>query len=203
MLFTDDYKVPLKEAQTSLREKGSRFLAFAYLIDSESQVKAALESLRRLYPDASHHCYAYVIGSGNEAQRANDDGEPSNSAGKPILRAILSAQLTNVLVVVVRYFGGTLLGIPGLIHAYGNVAKDVLELAGFQHKVREVEFRVAVQFAHEQELHRQLSKFDGRLVRSHYNDSGLVADIRVKNSLSSAFESSIRQHYQLELVLPT
>jgi len=202
MLFSDDYRVPLNEAQSSLREKGSRFLSFVYPVESEIEVKERLDNLRKLYPDASHHCYAYVIGIGSEAQRANDDGEPANSAGRPILRAILSAQITNVLVVVVRYFGGTLLGIPGLIQAYGTSAKVALDLAGFKLKLREIEFRVSVDFANEQELHKIASKYNAKIVESLYTDSGLTARIRVKNSMASAFETGISQHYQLTLISP-
>jgi uncharacterized YigZ family protein len=200
MLFSDEYLVVAKSAETSLRERGSRFLAYTYPVETEMEVKALLEQLKAKYPDATHHCYAYVIGAGSEAQRANDDGEPANSAGKPILRAILSAQLTNVLVVVVRYFGGTLLGIPGLINAYGLAAKQVLEVAGAMQRVREVSFRVSVDFANEQELHRLVSKFNGKIEALDYNNQGLIAKISIKNSLSTGFESAVFQHYQLDFM---
>ena len=123
------------EKEFNLREKGSKFYAFSYRVRNEEEVKSKIQYLKSKYPDASHHCYAFVIGQGQEAQRANDDGEPSNSAGRPILRAMLSMEFTNVLVVVVRYFGGTLLGIPGLIQAYGDAAKGVLVLSGKSEKI--------------------------------------------------------------------
>jgi len=201
MLFSDEYKILASPAESSLREKGSRFLAYAFPVVNENEVKLHLDKLRNHFPDASHHCYAYVIGQGSEAQRANDDGEPSNSAGKPILRAITSAQLTNALVVVVRYFGGTLLGIPGLINAYGLAAKQVLDLATVETRIREVFFTVEVAFAHEQELHRLVSKFGACMDKMKYNEQGLIASVRVKNSLSSGFESAVAQHYQLQLIL--
>ena len=200
MLFSDEYKVLASPAESSLREKCSRFLAYAFPVMNETEVKLHLDKLRNQYPDASHHCYAYIIGQGSEAQRANDDGEPSNSAGKPILRAISSAQLTNALVVVVRYFGGTLLGIPGLINAYGLAAKQVLEVAAVETRIRELFFTVEVAFAHEQELHRLVSKFDASMDKMTYNDHGLIATVRVKNSLSSGFESAVAQHYQLQII---
>jgi len=200
MLFSDEYLVIAKKAEASLRERGSKFLAYAYPVESEQEVKAFLEQLKTKYPDATHHCYAYVIGAGSEAQRANDDGEPANSAGKPILRAIVSSQLTNVLVVVVRYFGGTLLGIPGLINAYGMAAKQVLEVAGTIQKVREVQFQVSVDFSNEQELYRLVAKFDGKIDSVEYNEIGLTANISIKNSISSAFESAVNNHYQLHWV---
>ena len=200
MLFSDEYKVLASPAESSLREKGSRFLAYGFPVMNETEVKLHLDKLRNQYPDASHHCYAYIIGQGSEAQRANDDGEPSNSAGKPILRAISSAQLTNALVVVVRYFGGTLLGIPGLINAYGLAAKQVLEVAAVETRIRELFFTVEVAFAQEQELHRLVSKFDASMDKMTYNDHGLIATVRVKNSLSSGFESAVAQHYQLQII---
>ena len=121
-LFSDTYYEVERDAEFVLRERGSKFYAYVYPVRSEAEIKAKLEGLKRLYPDATHHCYAWVMGARGEAQRANDDGEPGNSAGRPILRAVISVGLTNVLVVVVRYFGGTLLGIPGLIESYGGAA---------------------------------------------------------------------------------
>ena len=121
-LFSDVYYEVERDAEFVLRERGSKFYAYVYGVRSEAEVKEKLEVLKREYPNATHHCYAWVMGARGEAQRANDDGEPGNSAGRPILRAVISAGLTNVLVVVVRYFGGTMLGIPGLIDAYGGSA---------------------------------------------------------------------------------
>ncbi|RYZ50486.1 MAG: YigZ family protein [Sphingobacteriales bacterium] len=108
------------------RDRGSKFLAFAYPVTDASEVKARLQELKKLHPKAVHHCYAYRLGTDGTAFRANDDGEPSGSAGRPILGQIDSAGLTDVLVVVVRYFGGTLLGVPGLINAYKTVTAEAL-----------------------------------------------------------------------------
>src|SRR5262245_12954892 len=127
MLFSDSYTEIISDGKANMRERGSKFFAFSFPVKNEDEVKSRLRELRELYPDATHHCYAFVLNPDQSAQRANDDGEPSNSAGKPILRIIISAGLTNTLVVVVRYFGGTQLGIPGLIQAYGDSAKLALE----------------------------------------------------------------------------
>jgi len=110
----------------SFRDKGSRFLAFAFPVVDVQEVQASLDTLRKEYYDARHHCYAYRMGTEGEIWRANDDGEPGGSAGKPIHGQMLSLDVTNVLVVVVRYFGGTKLGIPGLINAYRTAARDAL-----------------------------------------------------------------------------
>jgi len=106
-LFSDVYYEVERDAEFVLRERGSKFFAFVYGVKSDQDIKEKLEGLKRQYPDATHHCYAWVMGARGEAQRANDDREPTNSAGRPILRAVISAGVTNVLVVVVRYFGGT------------------------------------------------------------------------------------------------
>jgi len=129
MLFTDEYKTIVTPAQGSFRDKGSRFLAFAFPVCSEKEVKQQLETLRKQYYDATHHCYAYVLGFGKSAYRVNDDGEPSGTAGRPIYGQILSADLTNVLIVIIRYYGGTNLGVPGLIHAYKTAAAESLAKA--------------------------------------------------------------------------
>jgi uncharacterized YigZ family protein len=109
------------------RDRGSKFLAYSYAVFSAADVKEKLQALKKEHPKAVHHCYAYRIGTDGTQYRANDDGEPSGSAGKPILGQIDSMGLTNVLVVVVRYFGGTLLGVPGLINAYKVATAQALE----------------------------------------------------------------------------
>ena len=111
------------------RDRGSKFLAYAYPISSPADVKEKIEALKKEHPKAVHFCYAYRTGTDGTQYRANDDGEPAGSAGKPILGQIDSLELTNVLVVVVRYFGGTLLGVPGLINAYKTVTTEALEAA--------------------------------------------------------------------------
>ena len=108
------------------KAKGSKFLAFACPVSSEEEVKEKVDFLRKKYFDARHHCYAYRLGVNGERYRANDDGEPSNSAGKPILGQLVARNLTNVLVVVVRYFGGVLLGVGGLVQAYKQATADAL-----------------------------------------------------------------------------
>ena len=104
-------------------------MAFAHRVEDEDQIMHILEHLRKDYRDARHHCYAYKLGTTEDVWRANDDGEPSGTAGKPILGQIHSFDLTNVLIVVIRYFGGTLLGVGGLINAYREAAKDALSAA--------------------------------------------------------------------------
>lgn len=123
------YQTISGESTGEFRDRGSRFLGYAFPVTSPDDVKKHLQSLKKAHPKAVHHCYAYRIGTDGLQYRANDDGEPSGSAGRPILGQIDSAELTNVLVVVVRYFGGTLLGVPGLINAYKTTTTEALAKA--------------------------------------------------------------------------
>ncbi len=127
-LEKDTYKTILKHSKEVLfKEKGSKFFGFAFPISSEDDVKEHLDALKKLHHSARHWCYAWQLGKSYEHYRANDDGEPSNSAGMPIYGQLQSFDLTNVLVVVVRYFGGTKLGVGGLIQAYKTTAQMALE----------------------------------------------------------------------------
>ena len=128
MLFNDTFLTIEKPAEAIFRDKGSKFLAFAYPIKSENDSKGILLKLKAEHPKANHHCWAMRIGTDRSVFRINDDGEPSGTAGRPILNTLLSKDLTNVVIVVVRYFGGTLLGVPGLINAYKTATDDVLKL---------------------------------------------------------------------------
>ena len=129
MTDSDIYKTIGQKSRGVYKEKGSKFLAFAYPVFTEEEIKEHLAELRKEYYDARHHCYAWKLGLDGNRYRANDDGEPSGTAGKPIYGQLLSHELTNILIVVVRYFGGTKLGTSGLIHAYKTAAKDAIENA--------------------------------------------------------------------------
>ena len=125
----DSYLTIAAPAEASSRERSSKFLAYAYPVQQEEQIREILDGLRKKYYDATHHCYAWRLGPGGAAFRANDDGEPSGTAGKPILGQLLSNNLTDCLIVVVRYFGGTKLGVPGLIAAYRESAAEAIAAA--------------------------------------------------------------------------
>ena len=124
--FKDSYLTIAEPAEAIYKERSSKFLTYAYPVENEEEIKELLDALRKEYYDATHHCYAYRLGPQGETFRANDDGEPSGTAGKPILGQLLSADLTNCLVVVVRYFGGTKLGVSGLIQAYKESTAEVI-----------------------------------------------------------------------------
>ncbi|MBO5672245.1 MAG: YigZ family protein [Alistipes sp.] len=125
-MAADSYKTIARPAETTYRQLSSKFLTYAYPVETEEEIKEYLDALRKRWFDATHHCYAWRLGPHGEQFRANDDGEPSSTAGKPILGQLLSNEITNCLVVVVRYFGGTKLGVPGLIAAYKESTAQVL-----------------------------------------------------------------------------
>ena len=125
--MTGKYKTIEKGGEGLYKEKGSKFIAKSFHVENEEEIKNILSEIKNEYHDARHHCYAWRINPLNEKTRSNDDGEPSGSAGKPILNQILSFELFNVFVVVIRYFGGTKLGVSGLFNAYRTAAKEALE----------------------------------------------------------------------------
>ncbi len=127
MLFTDTYLTIRKTSESTFRDRASRFIGLAIPVTTEAEMKQELERVRKKYFDATHHCYAFRLGFDKSAFRFSDDGEPSGTAGRPIFGQIQSKDLTNVLLVVVRYYGGTKLGVSGLINAYRTAAKDALE----------------------------------------------------------------------------
>jgi len=145
----DSYRTIDAPASAVFRERSSKFLSFAYPVRDTEQIKDCIDALRKKYYDATHHCYAWRLGPCGEQSRANDDGEPSSTAGKPILGQMLSMDVTDCLVVVVRYFGGTKLGVSGLIEAYRQAAQDVLSRAQVVERtvdsVFEIEFPYQVQ----------------------------------------------------------
>lgn len=148
---TDHYLTLLAPSTGEYKEKGSKFLAYAYNFDHEDSLQEIIGMLRSEHIKARHFCYAYRIGTDNNRFRANDDGEPSGTAGKPILSQIISFGLSNTIVVVVRYFGGTKLGASGLVHAYKEAAREALAIAGTTVKFISDEF--VLRFGYEQMGH--------------------------------------------------
>jgi len=133
--ISDTYRSIAAPAKGIYKELGSKFLAFAYPVETEEAAKAILDEVRKEFFDARHHCYAWRIGLTGEPYRMNDDGEPSSTAGRPIHGQLLSNELSDILVVVVRYFGGTKLGVPGLIRAYKTATQDAIANARIIEKV--------------------------------------------------------------------
>lgn len=152
-----------------IKEKGSKFLSFAHPVRDLEAIKDILEHTRKQYHDARHVCYAYRLGPLGENFRSSDDGEPSGTAGRPILGQLLSVDVTDVLVVVVRYFGGTLLGTGGLIQAYKDAAREALDAAVILEKTVDEEFSVYFDFEHLNAVMRLIKLWEARIVSEEYN----------------------------------
>jgi uncharacterized YigZ family protein len=166
----------LKEPSIGLfKDRGSRFLSFAYPVENLEQVREILGSLRKEYHDARHHCYAYRIGPGDTLYRVNDDGEPTNSAGKPILGQIQAFQLTNILIVVIRYFGGTLLGVGGLIQAYKTAAKEALENGVIIEKHFQTLLEIRFQYPVMNEVLKILKEYKAEITRRDFGEDCMIA----------------------------
>ena len=138
----DLYKTIDKISEGIYKEKGSKFISYAYPVSTEEEIKTIITDIKKQYYDARHHCYAYMLGHERNTFRAVDDGEPSSTAGKPILGQILSKEITNVLIIVVRYFGGTKLGVGGLINAYKSAAADALDNNEIIEKTLDAYFKI-------------------------------------------------------------
>lgn len=147
-----------------LKEKGSKFIGFAFPVNNENELKNALEKIRSEHPKATHHCYAFRMGINGENYRANDDGEPSGSAGLPIYNQLLANEITNALVISVRYYGGTKLGVSGLVKTYKESAKITLEEANIIIKELEAEIEIQFNFNQQNLIFTLLSKFDAKVL---------------------------------------
>ncbi|MBR5784340.1 MAG: YigZ family protein [Bacteroidales bacterium] len=145
-MLDDTYKTIASTSEGIYKEKGSKFLAFAIPVVSEIEIKEHIDKIKKEYYDARHHCYAYILGADKATYRINDDGEPSGTAGRPIHGQLLSKDLTNTLVVVVRYFGGIKLGVSGLITAYKAATKDALDNAVVIEKTSNDVYRIEFEY---------------------------------------------------------
>ncbi len=145
-MFDDTYRTISAPSEGLYKEKGSKFLAFAFPVTTVEEVKAHLDELRKKYFDARHHCYAYILGPSKESYRLNDDGEPSGTGGRPIHGQLLSADLTNTLIVVVRYFGGILLGASGLANAYKAASRDAIANASIKECTIDISYRLHFEY---------------------------------------------------------
>ena len=146
-MFEDSYKTIAKPAEGSYSEKRSKFLAYAFPVQTEQDVKTRLAEIQKKHWDARHHCYAYILGPHKDAYRLNDNGEPSGTAGRPIYGQLLSKDLTNTLVIVVRYFGGIKLGVSGLQNAYKVAAREALDSAVIEERTIQERYRVLFEYS--------------------------------------------------------
>jgi len=197
-MFDDTYHTIAAPAEGQYKEKGSKFLAFAFPVANTDQVKQHLERLRKKYFDARHHCYAYILGPTKEAYRANDDGEPSGTGGRPIHGQLLSADLTDTLIVVVRYFGGILLGASGLANAYKAAARDAISHATIVEKNIDITYRLHFEYPLMNDVMRLLKELGVQPRNQEFNlDCRL--DISVRQSQSVRVYDTLAKLYGLKI----
>lgn len=169
----EDSYLTLADPSTGVfRDRGSKFLAYAWPVRTEAEVQEHLAAVRKLHPKARHFCYAYRIGLDNNNFRANDDGEPSGTAGKPILGQLDSFGVANVFIVVVRYFGGTLLGTSGLINAYRSAAQDALEKAAIVEQLVEDVYRLTFEYALMPDVMTAVKRLDINVLKQDFTEVG-------------------------------
>lgn len=199
---TDTY-LSLKNASEGMyKEKGSKFLAFAYPITTNEQIKEKIDALKKQYYDARHHCYAFVLKpeeGREEAFRANDDGEPAHSAGDPILGQIRSNNLLDVLVVVVRYFGGTKLGVSGLINAYKAAAADAIAHNKIVEKIVKRQVAIQYEYAATNEVMQLIQQYDLDILEQNF-EKNCYAKLSARRSQWSEVKDKLQQTEGVEVL---
>jgi len=193
-MFDDTYKEVKTHTTGIYKEKGSKFIAYAYPVYSEEQVKEKLEEVKKLEHSARHHCYAYVLHADKSAQRVNDDGEPSSTAGKPILGRILSNDLTNILIVVVRYFGGVKLGAPGLIRSYKTATADAISKATIIIKTIKEHYEVRFKYPQMNDVMRLVKEFDLEVVDTDFQTECKLIFAVAKSKTDSTINAFKKNH---------
>lgn len=197
--MNDTYRTISEPAEVVLfKDRNSKFFGYAFPVENENKVKSYLENLKKEHHSAKHWCYAYQIGTSEIMYRANDDGEPNNSAGMPIYGQILSYELTNILIVVVRYFGGTKLGVSGLINAYKTTAQLTLENALIEEKTINAILEVNFEYAHMNTVMRLIKEHQLNIVKQDFK---LTCKLQFEVRLSEIDKifSVFKAHHELRV----
>ena len=182
------------ETESLFKDRGSKFIGYAFYVENEEEVKEKISKVKKIQYSARHHCYAYRIGSEEMKFRANDDGEPSHSAGDPILGQIIAKNLTNVLVVVVRYFGGVKLGVGGLIQAYKTTAKEILDECEIESRTINKLFSVTLEYPELNQIMRFVKENNLKIVEQKMEmNCEIILSIRLKDA-DSVFDKLSKMH---------
>ena len=198
MSLPGSYKTIDDGSESLYKSRGSKFYAYCFNVVNDTEIRQRLDELRKKYPDATHHCYAYVVGIDKSSHRANDDGEPTGSAGQPIMRQIQKLDLTNILVVVVRYFGGTMLGIPGLIEAYGEAAAECLAKCHIStYQVKE-KFEISCPFGMENEVYKVCKQLKLDITVKE-NQQCFYAELGIPLQDIEIFKNKLKEFYQISV----
>ena len=198
MIFDDTYKEVKIHTTGIYKEKGSKFIAYSYPVYSEEEIKEKLEIVKKLEHSARHYCYAYILNPDKSAQRSNDDGEPSSTAGKPILGQILSNDLTNILIVVVRYFGGVKLGVPGLIRSYKTAAAEAIQEATIVTKTIKEQYKVSFKYPQMNDVMRLVKEYDLEVIKNDFQiDCKLI--FAVPKSKANDVVDTFKKNHELNI----
>ena len=198
MIFDDTYKEVKIHTTGIYKEKGSKFIAYSYPVYSEEEIKEKLEIVKKLEHSARHYCYAYILNPDKSTQRSNDDGEPSSTAGKPILGQILSNDLTNILIVVVRYFGGVKLGVPGLIRSYKTAAAEAILEATIITKTIKEQYQVSFKYPQMNDVMRLVKEYDLEVVNTDFQiDCKLI--FAVPKSKENDVVDTFKKNHELRI----
>lgn len=192
------YRTIVARSEGQFTDKRSKFISFVIPVESEEEAMAELEEIRKAYYDARHACWAYRIGKGEVHERANDDGEPSSTAGKPILGQLVSHELTDVIGIVVRYFGGVKLGPSGLINAYRTATALAIESGEIVEHTLYTSYRLTFPFDLINSVMMLMRQYEAETIGSDATIEGHVWDVRVANTKVLAFESAAKTIYRLQ-----
>lgn len=196
MMFDDTYNIITNSGEGLYKDKGSKFIAQAFPVSSETEAKEGIEEIKKKFHDARHHCYAYMIGPDKSCFRSNDDGEPSGTAGKPILNQILSKDLTNICVVVVRYFGGTKLGVSGLINAYKSAAREALDQTTVEERTIDKIYSLEFEYPLMNEVMRILKEENLQQINPRFELSCYL-EIKIRKNEEEKIVEKLNQLYGL------
>lgn len=198
MLFDDTYKTIGEPTEGIFRDRGSKFIAYLYPIRSETEIKDILNSIKALHPKARHYCWAIRLTPDRSVFRVNDDGEPSGTAGKPILNTLLSFDVTNIFAVVVRYFGGTLLGVPGLINAYKSATIDALNNAKIINQTVNSLYKLSFDYLQMNEV-MKIIKDEGLKIFHQDFDSSCSLEVEIRQSAVNLITAKLEKIEGLHL----
>ena len=199
MLFEDSYLEVVGSSKGLFKDKGSKFIAYTFHIKDEDDVRARMAEVRKKEYAARHHCYAYVLNPDKSIQRDSDDGEPSNTAGKPILGQLLSKDLTNTLIIVVRYFGGVKLGVGGLINAYRSAAKGALKNITIEKRYVKEVFVVNFQYPEMNNVMRLVKDLKLDVIRNKF-EIECELTFTIRKSQSEQMQSIFALNHKVKLV---
>ena len=199
MLFDNTYKEIESNSTGIYKERGCKFIAYSFITHSEAEVKKKIESIKKKHNSANHYCYAYTLYPDKSIYRFNDDGEPASTAGKQILRQIKKFELTNILIVVVRYFGGVKLGIPGLIRSYKTAAKLTLENTNILEKDIEEKYVILFNYHEMNNVMQLMKKYNLKIINSDLKEDCKITFLVPKKN-SQSIISTFRKNHKLKIL---